>query len=224
MQNLSGLRIAPVVHLAGLIAGKNAQRIFGKFRIQRESLVGGNDRIAPEDRRKPRNSRGDDMLIANRNAQRVKISHGVAQQVVEHRIGAGKTGGRGIELLERGAARLQLRVVLVERGAAFLVLHAGSHGNLQRGFPQRLQPKFPARRARFDFDRSGIHANHRLAQNIIPAAIAEDQSVAFHHRLVILPMFGARHPSHLEDIHEIRVAGDLYRELPPRQRLKFSKV
>src|ERR1019366_10669876 len=98
----------------------------------------------------------------------------------------------------------------VERGAAFLALHAGSHGNLQRSFSQWLQPKFPTRGGLLDFDWCGIHATHGLTQNAIAAAIAEDQSSALDHRLVILPVIGAGDPSHLEDIHEVRVAGDLY--------------
>ena len=143
MQNFSGLRIAPIVHLAGLISREDAQRVFRKFGVQRESLVGGDDGIAPEHCGEPGNSRSDDVLIANRYAQRVKVSHGVAKQVVEYGIRAGKTCGSRIKLMECGAARLQLGIVFVERRAAFLVLHAGSYRNLQPEFSPEAPDKVP---------------------------------------------------------------------------------
>ncbi len=97
--------------------------------------------------------------------------------------------------------------ILEDRGAALLVLYAGRDGNLQHDLSQRLQPKFPARRTLTYFDRSRVHANHRLAQYIIPAPIAEDQPIAFNQWLVILSMFGASHSAHLKDVHKISIVG-----------------
>ena len=143
MQDLARLFVAPIVVFLALIARQHAQRIDGQLRVERQRLIGGNDRVSSEDGGEPGNTGGDDVLIALGDLQGVEVADGGFQQAIKHIIVRLETGGAGLPASEVRAPLPQLMIEIIHLRARGLPLDQGvtdsSSSTRFRGSSRRSQ-------------------------------------------------------------------------------------
>src|SRR5581483_3563298 len=113
MEDLAGLRVAPVVALRRLKGGELFQRAAGEGRVDADGLVADDQTIAPEERHEPGHPRGGNPLglryVGHLDAQRRHV-----------------LGSLAIDTARRAATRLQMGGVGVPRREAVLAAVAGA--------------------------------------------------------------------------------------------------
>ena len=146
VQNFARVLVAPVVHLAALVAGEHAQGVDCKRRIERQRLVGGKDRISSENGGEPRNAGGDDVLVSLGNAERVKIADGGVQRGIELVVAALELRGAILKVAKRFPSLLQIVAEAEILDASRITLHQRRHGDFRVELLERLKTQIPARR------------------------------------------------------------------------------
>ena len=205
------------LYLFALITRQHAQRIHRQLRIQRQGLVGRDDGIAAEDRREPRNAGRNNVLVAIRNLQRVKIADCRFQQRVKNIVIGLEVGGRRFPARKIRTPLPQLMVHLVDLSARLAPLHERSDIQVEFDSLQRLQTQLPAHHPLPDLGGNRRHFYQRLAHHAIEPAIVKRDAVLADDGLVILAVLLACHAADLEYIDEVRVQNDFHRKVDGRQ-------
>src|SRR5580765_196336 len=92
MKNLSRLFVSPVVIFLALIAREHPQSVTRQLRIQKQCLVGSDQRITPEDRRKPWNTGSNNPFTVIGNLQRMEVAYSGVQYRIKNSVTAGEMG------------------------------------------------------------------------------------------------------------------------------------
>src|SRR5579884_3120378 len=118
MQDFPRLFVAPVVVLSALMSRQNSQSIHCKLRIKHQRLESRDDGIPPERGGEPRYAGRNDVLVAFRNLQRVKIADRSVDCGVENIVAAAEVGGPALPLKISLPSLPQVRHVIAIDGPA----------------------------------------------------------------------------------------------------------
>src|SRR5262249_33308129 len=180
MEDLAWLFVTPVVFLRALIARQHAQRFHRELRAEQQRLICRDARVAPEHGGKPRNSRGNHMLFAFRNLQRVEVALGSPHHLVEDAVAGVEVGGARFPMRVRLTALANLLVEVCTAGAAMLAFYHGDHVHLQLETFERRKLQPPASHGPFYDFRLRRKADYGIARTACAPAIVKHDGSATH--------------------------------------------